>query len=89
MMNKVFYDLVRSAPSGRWNSILRNYGPEEVSRLRSGVQIEYTLAVSADEQIPLGGLVFAYLLSYTSRLLDKSIVTFSTHTHTHHRLYDA
>lgn len=44
MMNKVFYDLVRSAPSGRWNGILRNYGPEEVSRLRSGVQIEYTLA---------------------------------------------
>ena len=45
MMNKVFYDLVRSAPAGRWNGILRNYGPEEVSKLRSGVQIEYTLAV--------------------------------------------
>lgn len=55
MMNKVFYDLVRSAPSGRWNGILRNYGPEEVSRLRSGIQIEYTLAVSI-EKVHRGGV---------------------------------
>jgi isocitrate lyase len=46
MMTKAFYELVRTAPKGRWNGIQRNYGPNEVHRLRSGVQIEYTLAVS-------------------------------------------
>ena len=46
MMNKVFYELVRKAPSGRWNGIQRTYGPDLVHRLRSGVEIEYTLAVS-------------------------------------------
>jgi isocitrate lyase len=46
MMNKVFYELVRTSTKGRWNGIQRNYGPDEVHRLRSGVQIEYTLAVS-------------------------------------------
>ncbi len=45
MINKVFYELVRTAPKGRWSGIQRNYGPEEVQRLRSGLQIEYTLAV--------------------------------------------
>ncbi|CAF4454161.1 unnamed protein product, partial [Rotaria socialis] len=45
MINKVFYDLVRSAPKGRWSGIQRTYGPEEVQRLRSGLQIEYTLAL--------------------------------------------
>ncbi|CAF1220397.1 unnamed protein product [Rotaria magnacalcarata] len=44
MINKAFYDLVRTAPKGRWSGIQRNYGPEEVQRLRSGLQIEYTLA---------------------------------------------
>lgn len=46
MMNKAFYELIRAAPKGRWNGIRRSYGPDEVQRLRSGVQIEYTLAVS-------------------------------------------
>lgn len=46
MMNKVFYDLVRAAPKGRWNGIKRSYGPDDVRKLRSGIQIEYTLAVS-------------------------------------------
>jgi hypothetical protein len=50
MMNKAFYELVRTAPKGRWNGIRRNYGPDEVHRLRSGVQIEYTLAVSILEK---------------------------------------
>ena len=44
MMNKVFYELVKTAPKGRWNGIQRSYGGDEVLRLRSGVQIEYTLA---------------------------------------------
>ncbi|CAF0984194.1 unnamed protein product [Rotaria sordida] len=44
MLNRAFYELVRSAPKGRWNGIQRHYGPEDVYRLRSGVQIEYTLA---------------------------------------------
>ncbi|CAF1114950.1 unnamed protein product [Rotaria sp. Silwood1] len=43
-MNRAFYELIRSAPKGRWNGIQRNYGPEQVHQLRSGVQIEYTLA---------------------------------------------
>jgi isocitrate lyase len=45
-MNRLFYEVVRTAPKGRWNGIQRNYGPTEVYRLRSGVQSEYTLAVS-------------------------------------------
>jgi isocitrate lyase len=45
-MNRVFYEVVRTAPKGRWNGIQRNYGPAEVYRLRSEVQNEYTLAVS-------------------------------------------
>jgi isocitrate lyase len=45
-MNRIFYEVVRTAPKGRWNGIQRNYGPTEVYRLRSGVQIEHTLAVS-------------------------------------------
>jgi isocitrate lyase len=49
-MNKVFYELVRTAPKGRWNGIQRNYGPDAVRRLRSTVQIEYTLAVSTSRK---------------------------------------
>lgn len=52
-MNKAFYDLVRKAPSNRWNGIKRVYGPEVVGRLRSGVEIEYTLAVSLFKKMNL------------------------------------
>lgn len=45
MLNKAFYELVRTAPKGRWNGIQRTYGPDDVYRLRGGVQIQYTLAV--------------------------------------------
>lgn len=44
-MNKAFYELIRKAPNGRWDGIKRVYGPDIVRRLRSGVEIEYTLAV--------------------------------------------
>jgi len=46
IMSKVFYELVRTAPKGRWNGIQRIYAPDVVRRLRSAIQIEYTLAVS-------------------------------------------
>ena len=46
MIKKACYELVRTAPKGRWNGIERNYRSDEVHRLRSEVQIEYTLAVS-------------------------------------------
>jgi len=50
-MNKAFYDLVRKAPSNRWNGIKRVYGPEVVGRLRSGVEIEYTLATNGSNKL--------------------------------------
>lgn len=46
MFNKSFYQLVRTAPTGRWDGIKRSYEAKDVNRLRSSVQIEYTLAVS-------------------------------------------
>ncbi|CAF3300089.1 unnamed protein product [Rotaria socialis] len=50
-MVKAFYDLIRSAPKGRWSGIKRNYGPENVNRLRSGLQIEYTLATNGANKL--------------------------------------
>ena len=49
-MNKAFYDLIRKVPAGRWDGIKRVYGPDIVRQLRSGVEIEYTLAVSIFEK---------------------------------------
>ena len=40
-----FNDLIPSAPEGRFNGVERNYGPEEVARLKGSVAIEHTLAV--------------------------------------------
>ena len=39
-----FDDLVPSATPGRFDSIERNYSPEEVARLRGSIDIAYTLA---------------------------------------------
>ena len=40
-----FNDLIPSAPEGRFKGVERNYGPEEVARLKGSVAIEHTLAV--------------------------------------------
>jgi isocitrate lyase len=39
-----FYNLVPSAPKGRFDNITRNYTPEDVERLRGTLQIRHTLA---------------------------------------------
>ena len=39
-----FYDLVPGAKPGRFDGIERNYGPEDVVKLRGSVQISHTLA---------------------------------------------
>jgi len=39
-----FYNLVPSAPEGRYDGIKRPYGVEEVKRLRGSIDIKYTLA---------------------------------------------
>ena len=43
-MAKSFYDLVPSAPEGRFDGIERPYSVEEVEKLRGSFPIEYTLA---------------------------------------------
>ena len=39
-----FYNLVPSAPQGRYDTIKRPYGVDEVKRLRGSIDIKYTLA---------------------------------------------
>ena len=39
-----FYNLIPSAPAGRFDGIERPYSPDDVERLRGSVQIRYTLA---------------------------------------------
>src|SRR5690606_3433368 len=39
-----FYNLVPTAPQGRFDGIERPYSPEEVERLRGSIPIRYTLA---------------------------------------------
>lgn len=41
---RTFYDLIKSAPKGRFAGIKRNYTVEDAAKLRSSVRIEYTLA---------------------------------------------
>jgi isocitrate lyase len=41
---RTFYDVIRSAPKGRFAGIKRNYTIEDVVKLRSSVHIEHTLA---------------------------------------------
>ena len=39
-----FYNLVPSAPEGRFDNVTRSYSPADVKRLRGSVQIKHTLA---------------------------------------------
>ncbi|KAH7729924.1 hypothetical protein AAVH_02403 [Aphelenchoides avenae] len=41
---KNFYQIVKSAPKGRYKGIKRNYEVEDVLKLRGSIDIEYTLA---------------------------------------------
>lgn len=43
-MSKTFYNLVPSAPKGRFDNVKRNYTVEDVEKLRGSFPIEYTLA---------------------------------------------
>ena len=43
-MAKTFYDLIPSAPKGRFDGVERNYTVEDVEKLRGSFPIEYTLA---------------------------------------------
>ncbi len=44
MSKKTFYDLIPSAPKGRFDNVKRNYTVEDVEKLRGSFPIEYTLA---------------------------------------------
>jgi len=43
-MSKTFYDIIPSAPKGRFDGVERNYTVEEVEKLRGSFPIEHTLA---------------------------------------------
>ena len=43
-MSKTFYDLIPSAPKGRFDNVKRNYSVADVEKLRGSFPIEYTLA---------------------------------------------
>ena len=43
-MSKTFYDIVPSAPKGRFDNVKRTYSVEDVEKLRGSFPIEYTLA---------------------------------------------
>jgi isocitrate lyase len=43
-MAKTFYDIIPSAPKGRFDGVKRNYSVEDVEKLRGSFQIEHTLA---------------------------------------------
>lgn len=44
MSKKTFYDLIPSAPKGRFDNVKRNYSVEDVEKLRGSFPIEHTLA---------------------------------------------
>ena len=50
-MTKSFYDLVPSAPKGRYDGIERPYSVEDVEKLRGSFQIEYTLATRGSNKL--------------------------------------
>ena len=50
-MTKSFYDLVPSAPKGRYDGIERPYSIKEVERLRGSFPIEYTLATRGSNRL--------------------------------------
>lgn len=43
-MSKTFYDIIPSAPKGRFDNVKRNYSVEDVLKLRGSFPIEHTLA---------------------------------------------
>ncbi|MDE1174815.1 MAG: isocitrate lyase [Parvibaculaceae bacterium] len=43
-MSKTFYDIIPSAPKGRFDNVKRNYTVEDVEKLRGSFPIDYTLA---------------------------------------------
>ncbi|MGB5093548.1 MAG: isocitrate lyase [Parvibaculum sp.] len=43
-MSKTFYDIIPSAPKGRFDNVKRNYSVEDVMKLRGSFPIEHTLA---------------------------------------------
>ncbi len=43
-MAKTFYDIIPSAPKGRFDNVKRNYSVEDVMKLRGSFPIEHTLA---------------------------------------------
>lgn len=43
-MSKTFYDLIPTAPKGRFDNVKRNYSVEDVEKLRGSFPIEHTLA---------------------------------------------
>ena len=50
-MTKSFYDLVTSAPKGRFDGIERPYSVEDVEKLRGSFPIEYTLATRGSNKL--------------------------------------
>ena len=50
-MAKSFYDLVPSAPEGRFDGIERPYSVEDVEKLRGSFPIEYTLATRGSNKL--------------------------------------
>ena len=50
-MTKSFYDLVPSAPKGRYDGIERPYSVEDVEKLRGSFPIEYTLATRGSNRL--------------------------------------
>ena len=50
-MTKSFYDLVPSAPKGRYDGIERPYSVEDVEKLRGSFPIEYTLATRGSNKL--------------------------------------
>ena len=50
-MSKTFYDIIPSAPKGRFDGVERLYTAEDVERLRGSLPIEYTLATRAANKL--------------------------------------
>ncbi|MDR3498285.1 MAG: isocitrate lyase [Parvibaculum sp.] len=51
MSKKTFYDLIPSAPKGRFDDVKRNYTVEDVEKLRGSFPIEYTLATKGANKL--------------------------------------
>ncbi|HEX7775506.1 MAG TPA: isocitrate lyase [Parvibaculum sp.] len=51
MSKKTFYDLVPSAPKGRFDDVTRNYTVEDVEKLRGSFPIDFTLATKGANKL--------------------------------------